>query len=57
VRPDYGLRWAIRPWMARLRRRREPASFRVIVGTRSGGPAAAPEVEERPQGRGGPGSA
>jgi SAM-dependent methyltransferase len=57
VRPDYGLRWAMRPWMARLRRRREPAAFRVIVGTRSGGPAAAPEVEERPQGRGGPGSA
>jgi SAM-dependent methyltransferase len=32
VRPDYGWRWAIRPWLARLRRRREPASFLLFVG-------------------------
>jgi len=31
-RPFYGARWAIRPWLARLRRRREPAAFLVIVG-------------------------
>jgi SAM-dependent methyltransferase len=57
VRPFYGLRWAIRPWLARLRRRREPAAFRVIVGTRSGGPAAVLQQGEGPQGRGGPRSA
>lgn len=54
VHPFYGLRWAIRPWLARLRGRREPAAFRVIVGARSGGPSAAPPGGERPQGRSGP---
>lgn len=29
----YGLRWAMRPWKARLRRRREPSRFVVLVGT------------------------
>jgi SAM-dependent methyltransferase len=32
VRPNYGWRWALRPWLARLRRRREPASFLLFVG-------------------------
>ncbi len=33
IRPYYGLCWALRPWRARLRGRREPASFLLIVGT------------------------
>ncbi len=33
IKPFYGLRWALRPWWATLRRRREPASFLLIVGT------------------------
>lgn len=33
VRPFYGLRWTIRPWLARLKRRREPAEFGLWVGT------------------------
>lgn len=32
--PFYGWRWALRPWKARLRGRREPAKFVLIVGTR-----------------------
>jgi len=32
VRPFYGMRWAIRPWLARLRRTREPAEFGLWVG-------------------------
>ncbi|MCL4263301.1 MAG: methyltransferase domain-containing protein [Anaerolineae bacterium] len=32
IRPAYGWRWALRPWLARLRRRREPATFLLIVG-------------------------
>ncbi len=31
----YGWRWAMRPWTARLRRRREPSRFVVLVGTRN----------------------
>jgi SAM-dependent methyltransferase len=30
----YGLQWALRPWKARLRRRREPSRFVVLVGSR-----------------------
>lgn len=30
-RPWYGWAWAMRPWMARLKRRREPSRFRVYV--------------------------
>jgi SAM-dependent methyltransferase len=30
-RPWYGWRWALRPWIARLRGRREPSSFRMYV--------------------------
>lgn len=32
IQPSYGLRWALRPWLARLRRSREPATFQLIVG-------------------------
>ena len=31
----YGWNWALRPWKARLRRRRQPSRFVVLVGTRS----------------------
>lgn len=30
-RPWYGLRWAMRPWIAKLRKRREPSEFRIYV--------------------------
>lgn len=29
--PHYGLRWRLRPWVARLRRRREPSTFRIYL--------------------------
>ncbi|HEY0759140.1 MAG TPA: class I SAM-dependent methyltransferase [Acidisarcina sp.] len=29
--PSYGVRWAMRPWIARLRGRREPARFRIYT--------------------------
>jgi SAM-dependent methyltransferase len=29
--PEYGLKWAMRPWLAKLRRRREPSRFRIYV--------------------------
>jgi SAM-dependent methyltransferase len=32
IRPSYGWRWALRPWLAQLRRHREPATFLLIVG-------------------------
>jgi SAM-dependent methyltransferase len=35
VQPFYGLRWALRPMVARARHRREPAAFLVIAGSRS----------------------
>lgn len=34
IQPYYGLRWAIRPWLAHLRGHREPATFQLIVGQR-----------------------
>jgi SAM-dependent methyltransferase len=34
IKPFYGWRWTIRPWLARLRGHREPASFYLIVGSR-----------------------
>lgn len=34
VMPYYGLRWALRPWMALLRGQREPARFALIIGRR-----------------------
>jgi methylase of polypeptide subunit release factors len=30
--PFYGLRWALRPWKARVKRHREPARFLLIAG-------------------------
>ena len=30
--PFYGWRWAARPWIAKLRRRREPARFLIVAG-------------------------
>jgi len=30
--PSYGVRWSIRPWIARLRGNREPARFLILVG-------------------------
>jgi SAM-dependent methyltransferase len=35
LRPWRGWRWAIRPWWARLRRRRAPADFPVLLGSRA----------------------
>jgi SAM-dependent methyltransferase len=35
IRPFYGLRWVTRPWLAQLRRTREPAEFGLWVGRRS----------------------
>lgn len=34
--PFYGWRWWLRPYIARLRGRREPARFKVLVGHRNG---------------------
>jgi ubiquinone/menaquinone biosynthesis C-methylase UbiE len=33
IRPFYGFRWALRPWLARLRGNREPAEFGLWVGS------------------------
>lgn len=49
IRPFYGWRWALRPWQARLLRRREPARFLVIVGRRVQDEAGA--VQTKPHGR------
>lgn len=35
VAPFYGIRWALRPWLAQLRRHRQPAQFYIWVGKRS----------------------
>jgi SAM-dependent methyltransferase len=35
-RPWYGWRWAMRPWVARLRKRREPSQFRIYVARQDG---------------------
>jgi SAM-dependent methyltransferase len=32
--PEYGLKWALRPFLARLRRRREPSRFRIYAATK-----------------------
>jgi len=34
ITPFYNLQWMLRPWLAFLLRRREPAKFHVIVGRR-----------------------
>jgi SAM-dependent methyltransferase len=36
IRPWYGWRWALRPWRARLARKREPSTFALLVAARSG---------------------
>jgi SAM-dependent methyltransferase len=36
IRPWYGWRWALRPWRARLMRKREPSTFALLVAARSG---------------------
>jgi ubiquinone/menaquinone biosynthesis C-methylase UbiE len=33
-KPRYGLKWALRPFLARLRRRREPSRFRIYTATK-----------------------
>ncbi len=35
IHPAYGWRWMMRQWIARVRARREPAWFMLIIGTRS----------------------
>jgi HemK-related putative methylase len=40
ARPWYGVRWAVRPWKARLRGHREPAQFLLITGRKA--PASRP---------------
>jgi SAM-dependent methyltransferase len=32
--PFYGFRWSLRPWLAKLKKRREPAKFRIYVATK-----------------------
>lgn len=34
LQPSYGWRWAMRPFLARLRGQREPARFALLVGQR-----------------------
>jgi hypothetical protein len=31
ITPAYGVRWALRPYIARLLQRREPATFRIVA--------------------------
>jgi ubiquinone/menaquinone biosynthesis C-methylase UbiE len=33
--PRYGVRWALRPWLARLRRAREPSRFPILIARRA----------------------
>jgi SAM-dependent methyltransferase len=33
VRPWYGFRWALRPWIARAKLKREPSQFPVLIAT------------------------
>jgi SAM-dependent methyltransferase len=37
VTPWYGWRWALRPWLARLRRQREPSRFAILMASKPGG--------------------
>ena len=34
IQPFFGLSWLLRPWRARLRGRREPANFPILIGRR-----------------------
>jgi SAM-dependent methyltransferase len=36
IRPWYGWSWALRPWRARLARKREPSTFALLVADRTG---------------------
>lgn len=36
IRPWYGLKWAMRPWIARLKRKREPSRFAILTAERKG---------------------
>lgn len=35
ARPWYGMQWALRPWIARLKKKREPSRFPILIATRS----------------------
>ena len=35
ITPWYGWRWALRPWIARLKRRREPSRFAILLAKKS----------------------
>jgi hypothetical protein len=37
VLPWYGVKWAFRPWRARLAGTREPAQFGILLGSRQHG--------------------
>lgn len=39
IRPWYGWKWAMRPWMARLKQKREPSRFAILVAERTQSPA------------------
>jgi SAM-dependent methyltransferase len=32
LEPGFGLKWALRPWLAALRHQREPATFPILIG-------------------------
>jgi SAM-dependent methyltransferase len=34
VRPWYGIQWALRPWIARVKMKREPSQFPILIGRR-----------------------
>ena len=36
ITPWYGWRWALRPWAARLKRRREPSRFAILLAKKPG---------------------
>jgi SAM-dependent methyltransferase len=35
ARPWYGVRWALRPWIARVKGKREPSQFPVLIASRA----------------------
>ncbi|HTQ79667.1 MAG TPA: class I SAM-dependent methyltransferase, partial [Thermoanaerobaculia bacterium] len=36
ITPWYGWRWALRPWVARFKRRREPSRFAILLARKPG---------------------
>jgi SAM-dependent methyltransferase len=34
VRPWYGIQWALRPWIARVKKKREPSQFPILIARR-----------------------